>query len=89
MLQIDGLYPCPNIWDKDNTNSGVEYLVIGRITFPRFQMSRGLSVNPTSVRVIMYLYKIGCLLVRGISFPAEQLFVIVIGNFLRKEVWEI
>ena len=29
------------------------------------------------------LYKIGCFLVRGISFPAAQLFVIAIENILR------
>ena len=45
-------------------------------------MFRGLSVNPISVRVIV-VYKIGCLLVRGISFPAAQLFVIVIENILQ------
>ena len=44
-------------------------------------MFRGLSVNPISVRVIYHdVYKIGCLLVRGISLPAAQLFVIVIEN---------
>ena len=49
----------------------------------RFRMFRGLSVNPISVRVIHDVYKIGCLLVRGISLPAAQLFVIVIENILR------
>ena len=46
-------------------------------------MSRGLSVNLISVRVIMYVYKIGCFLMRGISLPAAQLFVIAIENILR------
>ena len=45
-------------------------------------MFRGLSVNPTSGRVIMYIYKIGCWLVRGVSLPAAQLFVIAIENIL-------
>ena len=30
-----------------------------------------------------HVYKIGCLLVRGISFPAAQLFVIAIENILQ------
>ena len=40
-------------------------------------------LRDTSVRVIMYLYKIGCFLVRGISLPVAQLFVIAIENILR------
>ena len=30
----------------------------------------------------MYVYKIGCFLVRGISLPVAQLFVIAIQNIL-------
>ena len=47
------------------------------------RVSRGLSVNPTYLRASYRVYKIGCLLVRGISFPAAQLFVIAIENILR------
>ena len=45
-------------------------------------MFRGLSVNPISVRVIMYIRLVD-LLVRGISLPVAQLFVIAIENILR------
>ena len=45
-------------------------------------MFRGLSVNPISVRVLMYIRLVD-LLVRGISLPAAQLFVISIENILR------
>ena len=49
----------------------------------------GISNVPRSVLRDMYLrasyrvYKIDCLLVRGISLPAVQLFVIAIENILR------
>ena len=33
--------------------------------------------------VSYHVYKTGCLLVRGISLPAAQLFVIAIENILR------
>ena len=47
-------------------------------------MSRGLSVNPIPGRVIMmYVHNIDCFLVRGISLPVAQLFVIAIENILR------
>ena len=45
-------------------------------------MSRGLSPNPTYFRASYHVYNIGCLLERGISLPAAQLFVIVIKNVL-------
>ena len=46
-------------------------------------MSRGLSPNPTYFRASYHVYNIGCLLERGISLPAAQLFVIAIENILR------
>ena len=55
-------------------------------------MSLGLSVSPISGRVIIrasyHVYKIGCLLVRGISLPAAQLFVIAIESILRGVCWQ-
>ena len=42
----------------------------------RFRMSRGLSVNPISVRISCMC--LDWMLVRGISLPAAQLFVIAI-----------
>ena len=39
--------------------------------------------NPAYLRVSYHVYKICYLLVRGISFPAAQLFVIAIENILR------
>ena len=44
-----------NIWDENNTKSEIQYSIIGRIMYPGFRMSRGLSVNPISVQVIMYI----------------------------------
>jgi len=44
-------------------------------------MFRGLSVNPISCRVIMYIRLV--VLVRGISLLATQLFVIATENILR------
>ena len=41
------------------------------------------------LRASYHVYKIGCLLVRGISLPAAQLFVIIIENILRGCVWAI
>ena len=49
-------------------------------------MFRGLSVNPKYLRASYHVYKIGCLLVRGISLPVAQLFVIAIENILRGDV---
>ena len=46
----------PNIRDESNTNSEVQYSIIWRISFPRCQISRGLSVNPISGRVTMYIF---------------------------------
>ena len=40
------------------------------------------SVRKPYLRVSYYVYKIGCLLVRGISFPSAQLFVVAIENIL-------
>ena len=43
-----------------------------------------LAICPSGyLRASYHVYKIGCLLVRGISLPAAQLFVIVIENILR------
>ena len=41
------------------------------------------SVRNSYLRASYRVYKIGCLLVRGISLPAAQLFVIAIENILR------
>ena len=41
------------------------------------------SVGKLYLRASYHVYKIGCFLVRGISLPAAQLFVIVIENILR------
>ena len=38
------------------------------------------------LRASYHVYKIGCLLVRGISLTAAQLFVIAIENILRRGV---
>ena len=37
------------------------------------------------LRASYHVYKFGCFLVRGISLPAAQLFVIAIENILRRE----
>ena len=47
-------------------------------------MFRGLSVNPKYLWASYHVYKIGCLLVRGISLPAAQLFLVAIDNILRR-----
>ena len=53
-------------------------------------MFRGLSVCKPYLRASYHIYKIGCLLVRGISLPAAQLFMIAIENILRCVcVWAI
>ena len=41
------------------------------------------SVRKPYLRASYHVYKIGCLLVRGISLPAAQLFVIAIESILR------
>ena len=46
-------------------------------------MFRDLSVNPLYLRASYHVYKIGCVLARGIPLPAAQLFVIAIENILR------
>ena len=40
------------------------------------------SVRKPYLRASYHVYKIGCFLVRGISLPAAQLFVIAIENIL-------
>ena len=52
-------------------------------------MSRGLSIRKPYLQVSYHVYKIGCLMVHGISLPAAQLFVIAIENILRGCVWAI
>ena len=49
-------------------------------------MFRCLSVNPISVRVIVYMKLVVFYVVRGIFFPAAQLFVVAIENILRGAV---
>ena len=44
------------------------------------------SVRKTYLSASYHVYKIGCLLVRGISLPVAQLFVIAIENILRGDV---
>ena len=41
------------------------------------------------LRASYHVYKIGCLLVHGISLPTAQLFVIAIENILQGGVWAI
>ena len=41
------------------------------------------SVRKLDLRASYHVYNISCLLVRGISFPVAQLFVIAIENILR------
>ena len=41
------------------------------------------SVRKPYLRASYHVCKIGCLLVRGISLPAAQLFVIIVENILR------
>ena len=49
-----------------------------------FELSRFLlAVRKPYLRAGYHVYKIGCLLVRGISLPAAQLFVIAIENIFR------
>ena len=48
----------------------------GNLNVPLFVRKRYLGAN-------YHVYKTGCLLVRGISFPVAQLFVAVIENILR------
>ena len=49
-----------------------EYIlvIIGSIVLVGFRMSRGLSANPMYLLESYHVYKIGWLLVRGISLPA-------------------
>ena len=43
-----------------------------------------LAIRPSGyLRVSYHIYKIGCFLVRGISLPSVQLFVIAIENILQ------
>ena len=46
-------------------------------------MSISRSVRKAYLRASYHIYKIGCLLVRSISLPAAQLFVIAVENILR------
>ena len=71
MLQIDGMCWAPNIWDESNNNSEIQYSIIGRIHFVRFQMSRSLSfgLSPDELPCIYFDW----FLVQGISLPAAQL----------------
>ena len=43
------------------------------------------GISKPYLRASYHVYKIGCLLVRGISLPVVQLFVIDIENILRGE----
>jgi len=52
--------------------------------FPQLSCSR--SVREPYLRASYHVYKIGCLLVCGISLPAAQLFLIAIENILRGSV---
>ena len=42
------------------------------------------GISKPYLRASYHVYKIGCLLVRGISLPVAQLFVIAIENILRE-----
>ena len=57
VLQIN-VFLCwhPNIRNENNTKSKIRYSMIRRIMLTGFRMSHGLSVNPSSVQVIMYVF---------------------------------
>ena len=79
-------FVCTLIFETNNAILSPKYniFIIGSISCPRFQMFRGLSVNPISCRVIMYIRL--AVMVRDISLPVAQLFVIAIENILRGDV---
>ena len=54
--------------------------LLGGLAFRGFEC---LAVCPLGyLRASYHVYKIGCLLVRGVSLPAAQLFVVAIQNIL-------
>ena len=83
VLRINILCPHPNIRDESSTKSEIRYSLIGRISFPRFRMSRVLSVQTLSPGELLCIY-FDWFLVRGVSLPAMQLFVVAIDNILRE-----
>ena len=81
VVQID-TFVCTLIFETSNVILSSKYNIfeLGVLCCGDFKC---LAVCPSGyLRVSYHVYKIGCLLVRGISLPAAQLFVIAVENIL-------